>query len=55
MIEKCAETYGDWLDKTLDFQSDFCKIVGTIKKEENFHDMKLFCMDHKCDNESFNP
>ena len=55
MIEKCAETYGAWLDKSLDFQSDFLKIVGTMKKEEKFHAMKLFCIEHKNDKDSFNP
>ena len=47
------------MDKTLDFQSDFSKIVGTMKKEEKFHAMKLFCAQQKIagkDNElEFNP
>ena len=55
LIEKCAETYGDWLDKTLDIKSDFLKIIGTMKKEEKFHAMKLFCMEHNDDDDAFNP
>ena len=45
IIDKCVETYGGWIDKSLTLQSDYLKIVGTMKKEENFHSMKLFCKD----------
>ena len=31
-IERCAETYGEWIDKSLTLQSDYLKIVGTMKK-----------------------
>ena len=55
VIEKCTEIYGDWLDKTVDLQSDFLKIVGTMKKEEKFHAMNLFCMEHTEEDDTFNP
>ena len=59
MIERCAETYGGWLDKSLSLlPSDYLKIVGTMKKEEKFHSMKLFCRDKKIGEEGeevFNP
>lgn len=47
LIEKSAEKYGDWLDKLTSFQSDYLKIVGTMKKEGKFHPMKLFCAERK--------
>ena len=43
LIEKSSEKYGEWLDKSEDITSDYLKIVGTMKKEEKFHAMKLFC------------
>lgn len=43
LIEKNADEYGKWLDKSTAFYSDCLKIVGTIKKEEKFHAIKLFC------------
>ena len=59
LIEKTADKYGDWLDKTTSFQSDYLKIVGTMKKEEKFHAMKLFCAQQeraqKDDEMEFNP
>ena len=60
LIEKSADKYGEWLDKSTTFQSDYLKIVGTMKKEEKFHAMKLFCSKRPtgCDlvrDEIFNP
>ena len=60
LIEKSADKYGEWLDKLTTFQSDYLKIVGTMKKEEKFYAMKLFCSKRPtgCDlvrDEIFNP
>jgi len=54
MVEKSAEKYGDWLDKSINQASDYLKIVGTMKKEETFHAMKLFCKEYHVD-DVFNP
>lgn len=55
MIEKCVGTYGDWFDTSVDFDSDFIKIFGTMKKEEKFHAIKLFCKEHTGGDNRFNP
>ena len=54
LIEKSSEKYGEWLDKSEDITSDYLKIVGTMKKEEKFHAMKLFCKP-STDAAPFNP
>lgn len=43
LIEKSSEKYGEYLDKSKDITPDYLKIVGTMKNEKKFHDMKLFC------------
>ena len=42
LIETSADKYGKWLEKPTSFQSDYLKILGTMKKEEKFHAVKLF-------------
>ena len=54
MIDKCVEKYGEWLDKLINLQPDHLNIIGTMKKEEKFHVMKLFCSEQKVDDDSFN-
>lgn len=54
-IDKSAEKYGEWHDKSENLSSDYLKIVGTMKKEENFHAMKLFCKSSIGVSDAFNP
>ena len=42
MIDRVADKYGDWLDRSKN-HSDYLKLAGTMKKEEKFHVTQLFC------------
>ena len=42
MIDRVANIYGDWLDRSK-HQSDYLKLNGTMKKEEKFNVTQLFC------------
>ena len=58
MVERSVEAYGEWLNKSLSVPYDCLKVVRTMKKEEDFHLMKLFCRDRhmgKDAEDMFNP
>ena len=58
LVDRCAEQYGEWLDKST-LRSNYLQITGPIKKEEKFHVTQLFFkvkLDNDTDHDKiFNP
>ena len=45
---------GKWLDRLDNVSSDYLKITGTVKRQQKFHVMKLFCGVRKIRPDVFN-